>query len=43
MRSLDAIHLATARSPGELAGLVTYDGRLRSAPMRARVKVWAPA
>ena len=44
LRSLDAIHLATALSlGGDLAGLVTYDTRLASAASRSRVDVWAPA
>lgn len=44
LRSLDAIHLATALSVGtDLAGLVTYDERLAAAAARSRVEVWAPA
>lgn len=44
LRSLDAIHLATARSLGDgLGGLVTYDRRLAKAVSRARIKVWAPS
>jgi predicted nucleic acid-binding protein len=43
LRTLDAIHLATARSLEGLAGIVTYDGRLRRAAARARLKVWSPA
>ena len=44
LRSLDAIHLATALSVGtELAGLVTYDARLAAAAARSRIGVWAPA
>jgi len=44
LRSLDAIHLATALSiAGDLAGLVTYDSRLASAASRSHVDVWAPA
>lgn len=43
LRSLDAIHLATARSLDGLAGIVTYDGRLARAAGRARIKVWLPA
>ena len=36
LRSLDAVHLATALGIGErLAGLVTYDSRLRDAADRA--------
>ncbi len=43
LRTLDAIHLATARSLDRLAGIVTYDRRLRLAASRARLKVWSPA
>jgi predicted nucleic acid-binding protein len=44
LRSLDAIHLATALSVGEdLAGIVTYDRRLRDAATRADIAVWAPS
>ena len=43
LRTLDAIHLATARSLDDLAGIVTYDARLRRAASRARLKVWSPA
>jgi uncharacterized protein len=43
LRTLDAIHLATARSVEEIAGIVTYDVRLARAASRARVKTWAPA
>ena len=44
LRSLDAIHLATALAVGsELAGLVTYDDRLAAAATRSRIGVWAPA
>lgn len=42
LRTLDAIHLATARSLDSLAGIVTYDERLGLAASRARLKVWAP-
>ncbi|MBI1735745.1 MAG: type II toxin-antitoxin system VapC family toxin [Candidatus Rokubacteria bacterium] len=43
LRSLDAIHLATALSVGaDLAGIVTYDERLAAAAVRARLEVWAP-
>ena len=43
MRSLDAIHLATALSlGGELAGIVTYDSRLSAAAVGAKVMVWSP-
>ncbi len=43
LRSLDALHLATARSIYGVAGIVTYDRRLGQAASRARLKVWAPA
>jgi uncharacterized protein len=44
LRSLDAIHLATALSLGhDLAGIITYDQRLASAANDADVAVWAPA
>jgi predicted nucleic acid-binding protein len=44
LRSLDAIHLATARSVQDgLAGIVTYDPRLARAAVRSRVKVWSPS
>lgn len=43
LRTLDAIHLATARSLDELGGMVTYDRRLRRGASRARVKVWFPS
>lgn len=44
LRSLDAIHLATALSVGvDLAGLVTYDERLATAAARSGIDVWAPA
>ena len=43
LRTLDAIHLATARSLDGLAGIVTYDARLGRAASRARLKVWSPA
>jgi predicted nucleic acid-binding protein len=43
MRSLDAIHLATALSLGsELAGIVSYDDRLSQAAVHSRVRVWTP-
>ncbi len=42
LRSLDAIHLATAQSLDGFAGIVTYDARLRRAAS-ARFKVWSPA
>jgi hypothetical protein len=44
LRSLDAIHLATALSLGQdLAGVVTYDQRLSDAAGGADLEVWAPA
>jgi predicted nucleic acid-binding protein len=44
LRSLDAIHLATALSLGQdLAGIVTYDQRLSDAAVGADLAVWAPA
>jgi predicted nucleic acid-binding protein len=44
LRSLDAIHLATALSLGQdLAGVVTYDQRMSEAAITADVEVWAPA
>lgn len=44
LRTLDAIHLATALTLGEeLAALVTYDRRLTEAAGRAHVEVLAPA
>jgi predicted nucleic acid-binding protein len=44
LRTLDAIHLATALVLGEdLVGLVTYDRRLASAAARRDVEVLAPA
>jgi len=42
LRTLDAIHLATARSLDGIAGIVTYDVRLARAAARARIKTWAP-
>ena len=44
LRTLDAIHLATALTFGdELTALVTYDRRLTEAAGRARVRALAPA
>ncbi len=44
LRSLDAIHLATALSVGaELSGVVAYDDRLAAAATRSGIEVWAPA
>ncbi|HET9517146.1 MAG TPA: type II toxin-antitoxin system VapC family toxin [Actinoplanes sp.] len=43
LRSLDAIHLATARMLGsDLEGLVTYDGRLAGAAKDAGIPVIDP-
>jgi predicted nucleic acid-binding protein len=43
LRSLDAIHLATAMSLGQdLAGIITYDQRLGEAALSADLAVWAP-
>jgi predicted nucleic acid-binding protein len=43
LRSLDAIHLATARTLGSaLDGLVTYDDRLGGAAARAGITVVSP-
>lgn len=43
LRSLDAIHLATARLlGGDLVGLVTYDDRLASAAREAHITVIDP-
>ena len=44
LRSLDAIHLATARGLGHhLAGMVTYDHRLADAARHHDITVWSPA
>ena len=44
LRTLDAIHLATAVSLGhELAGMVVYDRRLADAARHAGLTVWAPS
>lgn len=43
LRSLDAIHLATALSLDDLEALVTYDQRLRDATVAAGLNVAAPA
>lgn len=43
LRTLDAIHLATARSTDDVSGLVTYDARLARAASRGRLRVWSPA
>ena len=43
LRSLDAIHLATAISlRHELGGVVTYDVRLSAAVSASKLAVWAP-
>jgi predicted nucleic acid-binding protein len=43
LRTLDAIHLATALSIREaLGGMVTYDRRLADAARRAGLTVWSP-
>lgn len=42
LRTLDAIHLATAGSLDGLAGIVTYDARFGGAASRVRFKVWSP-
>ena len=43
LRSLDAIHLATALSLGQdLTGIITYDQRLSEAAISADLEVWAP-
>ena len=43
LRSLDAIHLATALSAGDaIAGVVTYDDRFARAAAAARIRVFAP-
>lgn len=44
LRSLDAIHLATALSlAGDLGVFVTYDGRQARAAARAKLRVLSPA
>jgi predicted nucleic acid-binding protein len=44
LRSLDAIHLATAERLGsDLGGLVTYDDRLAHAARRLGLRVSSPA
>ena len=43
LRTLDAVHLATALSLGtDLAAVVTYDLRLAEAASGAKLKVWSP-
>jgi predicted nucleic acid-binding protein len=43
LRTLDAIHVATARSIEGLGGIVSYDQRLGRAAARARLRVWSPS
>jgi predicted nucleic acid-binding protein len=43
LRTLDAIHLATARSLDGVAGIVSYDIRLSRAAAGARLRVWSPS
>lgn len=44
LRSLDALHLASAISLGdELAGIVSYDRRLTDAAQDSDIKVYSPA
>jgi len=43
LRTLDAIHLAAARTAPDLRALVTYDGRLTDAAIAAGIAVTAPA
>ena len=44
LRSLDAIHLASAQSLGQhLAGMVVYDRRLREAARACGINTWTPA
>jgi uncharacterized protein len=43
LRTLDALHIATARSLDQLEGVVTYDARFARAALRARLQVWSPA
>jgi hypothetical protein len=43
LRSLDALHLATAQTVGHhLAGMVVYDRRLAAAAQDHGIVVWAP-
>lgn len=43
LRTLDAVHLATARTFGEeLAGIVTYDDRMARAAAATGITVFAP-
>ena len=43
LRTVDAIHLATAQTLDDLAGIVTYDTRLARAASRLGVAIWSPA
>ncbi|HEY8056374.1 MAG TPA: type II toxin-antitoxin system VapC family toxin [Terriglobales bacterium] len=43
LRSLDAIHLATALSVPGLRDMVVYDRRLSAAAQAVGLRVWAPA
>ena len=44
LRSLDAIHLASAQSLGQhLAGMVVYNRRLREAARACGINTWTPA
>jgi predicted nucleic acid-binding protein len=43
LRTLDAIHVATAQSLDDLGGIVTYDRRMARAAARVRLRVWSPA
>jgi len=44
LKTLDALHLATARGLGhELAGVITYDRRLAEAARHYDMTVWSPA
>ena len=43
LRSLDAIHVASAQSLGQhLAGMVVYDRRLREAARSCGINTWTP-
>ena len=43
LRSLDAIHVASAQSLGQhLAGMVVYDRRLREAARACGINTWTP-
>ncbi len=43
LRSLHALHLATALEVGDLDGIVTYDARMADAATRLKLAVLAPA